>query len=659
MFDMSATPIEKCRNIGLAAHIDAGKTTTAERLLCAAGEIDRSGEVHEGTTVTDWMPEEQNRGISITAAAVTLRWKDHRINVIDTPGHVDFTAEVERCLRVLDAAVAVFCAVGGVEAQAEAVWKQMDRYKVPRLAFINKMDRVGADFSRVVGEIAETLGARPVPTVMPVGSGTDFKGVVDLLDFDPGALPEELWAEALTARERFVEQLAELDDGICGLYLTGREPTADEAAAALKKAAVEGRAVPVLCGSALLSKGIGELLDGVVRFLPGPIDSPTYSEFPPSEDAPATALVFKVMTHADEGRLCMIRVYTGSVGIGDRMLSPRGMGIVEIKSLYRMRAEEAEPVSRATAGDIVALGGQDNLGTGDTLCDPAHPVELDPMAFPEPVVAVTIEPPSDEGWERLEEAAKAMAAEDPTLELRRNEATGGLILAGMGELHLEVTLARMAKEHKVTPRTGKVTVEYRETVGKSGKGAAEVGRSDCQAGAEAEIEPKPLIGEPIFTLEGFEDVADEIRDAANAGAMEAFERGFTAGWPAMDLSALVRLTALPKVENAAAMVKAAVVEAVRRAGLDGSPVVLAPVVELEVTVPENWVGEVLNDLKTRGGIIAGLDERAGTRVVKARAPLLALFGYATDLRSKTKGRAGFGMQPGGYEPIGGYSGKNR
>lgn len=649
---MGSTPIEKCRNIGIAAHIDAGKTTTTERIVFFTGETARMGEVHEGTTVTDWMIEEQKRGISITAATVTCEWKGHRINVIDTPGHVDFTAEVERSLRVLDGMVAIFCAVGGVETQAETVWSQADKHSVPRIAFINKMDRAGAEHERVTAEIRRALKANPVPVQLPVGKPGELEKVVDLVNFRPEELEPHHREEAKKARERFVTSLAEQDDEILALYVAGLEPDAKKAKEVLGRLTAQGDAVPVLYGSSLKNLGITELLDAVVDYLPSPRENRAMKKAGLVPEGKAAALVFKVMSHAEVGRVCYTRIYSGEIKTGDRLLIPRVGSKIEIKSLYRMRADEAEPVLRAAAGDIIAIGGLDLATTGDTLCDPESSVILETMNFPRPVVAVALEPPDEEGFWKIEEAAKVYAAEDPTLEIRRDEVTGRLILAGMGELHLEVTLARMAKEFGISPRRSKVTVEYRETVQSAGRGEAIKRAGEKVVSVEVVVTPRAE-GKTTQTISIPKAVADgEFAATLKEGIEEALLRGFGLGYPAL-VDVAVEKVETPEGDSTLSMLKAATIDAVREAGKNGSPYLLSPMAEIEIQTPEAMIGEVFQELRARGAVIAGLDERAGTRVVKAVSPMEKLFGLADELRSKTRGKAGFTMQPSGYGRIAG------
>ncbi len=675
----SQTPLERYRNIGIAAHIDAGKTTTTERILFYTGVSRRLGEVHEGTAVMDWMEQEQERGITITAAATTCFWNEHRINIIDTPGHVDFTVEVERSLRVLDGMVAVLCAVGGVEPQSETVWRQADRYRVPRLAFINKMDRVGAEFDRVVGEIRDRLGANPVPVQIPLGSEDGFQGVIDLvrrrarvwdddlgLRYSDGPVPEA-WQDAVeAARDRMLEALAEADDGILERYVAGDEPGEDEIHAAMRRATLALKAVPVLCGSAFRNKGIQLLLDAVVRYLPSPADLPPYEAYAvdgdgrvlrrPDPEEPFAALAFKVMTDPYVGQLTFFRVYSGTLRSGAYVYNPKRRKKERIGRLLEMHANERREIEAVSPGDIAAAVGLKSTVTGDTLCDHGDPVVLEAIAFPAPVISVAIEPRTQADQEKLSVSLDRIAAEDPSFQVRVDGETGQTIIYGMGELHLEIIVDRLVREFQVEANVGRPRVAYRETITRPARGE---GRFVRQAGGRGqyghvvlEIEPRDPAAPPAFESRiAGGAIPREYLPAVERGVREALERGPLAGCPVVGVRVAAVDGSYHEVDSSEIAFKIAGALALKEAIARAGPRLLEPVMALEVASPEGFLGEVLADLASRRGRVKETDRRAGIRLVKAEVPLATLFGYATDLRSRTQGRATFTMQFSHYREV--------
>ncbi len=675
----SQTPLERYRNIGIAAHVDAGKTTTTERILFYTGVSRRLGEVHEGTAVMDWMEQEQERGITITAAATTCFWNEHRINIIDTPGHVDFTVEVERSLRVLDGMVAVLCAVGGVEPQSETVWRQADRYRVPRIAFVNKMDRAGAEFGRVVGEIRERLGANPVPIQLPLGAEDGFRGVVDLvrrrarvwddelgLRYSDGPVPDA-WQDAVAeARDRMLEALAEADEGILARYVAGAEPSEDEIHAAMRRATLAFKAVPVLCGSAFRNKGIQLLLDAVVRYLPSPADLPPYEAYAvegdgrvlrrPDPDEPFAALAFKVMTDPYVGQLTFFRVYSGTLRSGAYVYNPKRRKKERIGRLLEMHANERREIEAVSPGDIAAAVGLKGTVTGDTLCDSADPVVLESIAFPTPVLSVTIEPRTQADQEKLSVSLARIAAEDPSFQVRVDEETGQTLISGMGELHLEIIVDRLVREFQVEANVGRPRVAYRETISRPARGE---GRFVRQAGGRGqyghvvlEIEPRDP-AEPVrfgSRVEGGA-IPREYLPAVEQGVIETLDRGPLAGYPMVGLRAAAVGGSYHEVDSSELAFKIAGALALKEAIARAGPKLLEPVMALEVASPEGFFGEVIADLSGRRGQVKETDRRAGVRLVKADVPLSTLFGYATDLRSRTQGRATFSMQFSHYREV--------
>lgn len=673
---VKANPLHSIRNIGIIAHIDAGKTTTTERILFYTGRTHRMGNVDAGTTVTDWMAQERERGITITAAAVTCFWQDHQINIVDTPGHIDFTAEVQRSLRVLDGGVVVFDAVAGVEPQSETVWRQAQGFGVPLIAFINKMDKLGADFAHAVGTIRERLAAHPVAIQWPIGSESSFKGVVDLLEMQAivwedelGVSPEvvevpsELEDAVLQARERAVEQIVETDDELMMLYLEGQEIPAAQLRQALRRATLSGQLQPVLCGSALRNKGVQPLLDAVVDYLPSPLDVPPVEGANPytgkierraaDPSEPLAALVFKIATDPYVGQLAYFRVYSGKMRVGSTVIngnSTKERRRQRVSKLLRMYADRREEIQELGAGDIGATLGLKATFTGDTLCAPNGPIVLEAISFPEPVISVAIEPRTAADQEKLAEGLQRLAEEDPTFVVKVDENTGQTLIWGMGELHLEILTDRLMREFGVSGRVSRPRVSYRETVTQRSEGE---GIFDRQAGGRMhfarvwlEVEPLPS-GEGFRFLNGMRSgaIPQNFVEAVERGCREAMESGVLAGYRLVDVG--VRLTQVEWDEETSSELafKVAGSQAFNRAVEQASPVLLEPVMDLEVIAPESYTGEVMGDLNARGAEIREVTSRAGgVQVVRAYAPLAKMFGYATNLRSLTQGRGVFTME---------------
>jgi elongation factor G len=661
-------PLGRTRNIGIMAHIDAGKTTTTERILYYTGKSYKVGEVHEGTAQMDWMVQERERGITITSAATTCLWKDHWINLIDTPGHVDFTVEVERSLRVLDGAVAIFDAVAGVEPQSETVWRQADRYHVPRICFVNKMDRVGADFERTVGMIEERLHATPLVIQLPWGVESSFVGVVDLIEmkglrWDEGMgeswetveIPTELREKAAQWRHRLFEQLADHDAELMEKYVHGGEPTADELRRALRQATLAVTGTPVLCGSAFKNKAIQPLLDAIVALLPSPLDVPPVRGTDPetseevvreaSDEEPFSSLAFKIMSDPYVGRLTYIRVYSGMVRTGAHVQNSTKDRKERIGRILQMHANHREDKEAAFTGDIVAVVGLKHTTTGDTLCNPAAPVVLESMTFPTPVVSVAIEPKTKADQDKLSMALQKLADEDPTFVVRFNEETGQTLISGMGELHLEVLVDRLTREFNVGANVGKPQVAYRETIRKPVHKIE--ARYIRQTGGRGQYGHAVIDLEPTGPGGGYEfvnkivggTIPREYIPAVDQGIQEAMESGVLAGYPMVDLRATLVDGSYHEVDSSEIAFKIAGQMALRDGTRRADPVLLEPVMEFEVLTPEEFMGEVLGDVTARRGRIEHIDERAGMRVIRVLVPLAELFGYATDLRSRTQGRA--------------------
>ncbi len=670
-------PLERTRNIGIMAHIDAGKTTTTERILYYTGITYKIGEVHEGTATMDWMQQEQERGITITSAATTTFWHDFRINIIDTPGHVDFTAEVERSLRVLDGAVAVFCAVGGVEPQSETVWRQADKYHVPRIAFVNKMDRAGADLARTISMMKERLGANPVLIQLPVGAEDAFIGVVDLIrenaviyrtetlgaEFSVEEVPKEMRDEVKAAREKVIEAACEADDRLMEKYLNGVTPTEEEIVAGLRKGTIALRMVPVLCGTAFKNKGVQPLLDAVVDFLPAPTDIPPIVgatidgsakvERPASDDAPFSALIFKIMTDPYVGQLAFFRAYSGVLESGSSVLNSGRDRSYRIGRLLKMHANKREDIKAVYAGDIAAAVGLKHVQTGDTICDEDHPVVLESMDFPDPVISVVIEPKTKGDQEKLGVALGKLTQEDPTFKVFTDPDTGQTIISGMGELHLEIVVDRLLREFNVAASVGKPQVAYRETIRRN---AEAEGRYIRQTGGRGqyghvwlEVSPKPGVKfEFVNDIVGG-TIPREYVPAVEKGVAEAMEQGPLASYPMVDVSIRLFDGSYHNVDSSEMAFKIAGSMAFKEAVRRADPVLLEPIMQVEAVVPEDYTGEVIADLNSRRGRIQGMTARGNAQVITALVPLAEMFGYATDLRSATQGRATYTMHFHQYE----------
>jgi len=672
--------LDNTRNIGIMAHIDAGKTTTTERILYYSGINYKIGEVDQGTATMDWMVQEQERGITITSAATTCFWLDYRINLIDTPGHVDFTIEVERCLRVLDGAIAVFCSVGGVEPQTETVWRQADKYGVPRIAFVNKMDRVGADFFRVVRMIRDRLGACPLVLQLPIGSEEHFKGVIDLVqmkailwdDESLGAkyrvepIPDELMGQAKEYREKVMEAAADSDESIMERYLDGGEVTEVEIRRAIRKAGLELKLVPVFCGAAFRNKGVQTLLDAVIHYLPSPIDIPPVQgkhpvsqheeERPPSDSAPFSALAFKIMTDPFVGTLSFFRVYSGVLMAGSYVYNSTKGKKERIGRLLKMHANKREEIKEVYAGDIAAAIGLKNTTTGDTLCDDVAPVVLESIDFPEPVISIAIEPKTKADQERLGLSLQKLATEDPSFRVRTDEETGQTIISGMGELHLEIIVDRLLREFSVGANVGRPQVAYKETVRKEveqeGKFVRQTGGRGQYGHVYLRVEPQPP-GKGFDFVEAIKGgaIPKDYIPAVRNGVRGAMESGSLAGYPMVDIKVTLLDGSYHDVDSSEIAFKIAASMAFKDAVRRASPVLLEPIMAVEVVVPEAFMGEVIGDISSRRGKIVGLNSRPATQVIESCVPLAKMFGYATDLRSMTQGRATHTMQFSHYDEV--------
>ncbi|NJN58192.1 MAG: elongation factor G, partial [Leptolyngbyaceae cyanobacterium SL_5_9] len=663
-------PLERIRNIGIAAHIDAGKTTTTERILFYSGVVHKIGEVHEGTAVTDWMAQERERGITITAAAISTSWKDHRINIIDTPGHVDFTIEVERSMRVLDGVIAVFCSVGGVQPQSETVWRQADRYKVPRIAFVNKMDRTGANFFKVYEQIRDRLRANAVPIQIPIGSEDSFRGVVDLVgmrariynndlgtDIEDTEVPEDVLELATEYRTKLIESVAETDDALTEKYLEGEELTEEEIRIALRRGAIAGTIVPMLCGSAFKNKGVQLLLDAVVAYLPAPTEVPPIQGTLPDgstairhadDSEPLSALAFKIM--ADPyGRLTFIRVYSGILSKGSYVYNSTKGKKERISRLIVLKADERTEVDELRAGDLGAALGLKDTFTGDTICTDDSPIILESLFIPEPVISVAVEPKTKQDMEKLSKALQSLSEEDPTFRVSIDQETNQTVIAGMGELHLEILVDRMLREFKVEANIGAPQVAYRETVRKAvkaeGKFVRQSGGKGQYGHVVIELEPgEPGIGFEFVSKIVGGSVPKEYISPAEQGMKEACESGILAGYPVIDLKATLVDGSYHEVDSSEMAFKIAGSMAIKEAVMKASPVLLEPMMKVEVEVPEDFLGDVMGDLNSRRGQIEGMGSEEGIAKVTAKVPLAEMFGYATDIRSKTQGRGIFSME---------------
>ena len=677
------TDLARVRNIGIMAHIDAGKTTTTERVLFYTGINYKIGEVHDGAATMDWMEEEQKRGITITSAATTTFWADHQINIIDTPGHVDFTVEVERSLRVLDGAVAVFDGKEGVEPQSETVWRQADKYDVPRICFVNKMDKLGADFYFTVRTIRERLGATPLVIQLPIGSESEFEGVVDLVgmraltwrgevqkgeDYTVEAIPANLLETAREYREKLVEAVAEADDELMELYLAGQEISAAQIKAGIRKLTVHSKAYPVLCGSAFKNKGVQPMLDAVIDYLPSPLDVPpvvgllpdgTSAVRKPSTEEPFSALAFKIAAHPFFGKLTYIRVYSGRIAAGSQVINSTKERKERIGKLFQMHSNKENPVDDARAGHIYAVIGLKETTTGDTLCDPQAPIILESMTFPEPVIQVAIEPKTKSDQEKLGIAIQKLAEEDPTFQVKQDDETGQTIIAGMGELHLEVLVNRMRSDYKVEANIGKPQVAYRETIRKTVDKLEYTHRK--QTGGSGQFARVIIKLEPLQSTDGalyeFDNkvsggrIPREYIPSVDAGAQDAMQYGVLAGYPLVGLKVTLLDGAYHEVDSSEMAFKIAGSMAFKEAARRAGPVILEPMMAVEVTTPDEYMGDVIGDLNSRRGHIQHMDERSGSRIIKALVPLSEMFGYVGDLRSRTQGRANYTMQFDSYAEV--------
>ncbi len=671
--------LEKTRNIGIMAHIDAGKTTTTERILFYTGRVHKIGETHEGAATMDWMEQEQERGITITSAATTCQWKGHRINIIDTPGHVDFTVEVERSLRVLDGAVAVFCAKGGVEPQSETVWRQADKYHVPRIAYINKMDIMGADFYADVKMMKDRLGANAVPIQLPIGKEDTFKGIIDLItmksevyyddlgkDVREEEIPEDMKAIAEEYRTNMLEAVAEEDEDLMMKYLEGQEITVEEIKKVIRKATIAVKMTPVLCGSSYKNKGVQMMLDAVIDYLPAPIDVPHIKgtvegvegevERASSDEEPFAALAFKIMTDPFVGKLCFFRVYSGTLESGSYVLNSTKNSKERVGRIVLMHANHREDVDKVYSGDIAAAVGLKNVTTGDTLCDENHPIILESMEFPDPVISVAIEPKDKASQEKMGIALAKLAEEDPTFKTHTDQDSGQTIISGMGELHLDIIVDRMKREFKVECNVGKPQVAYKETIRK--KVRAE-GKFIRQSGGRGQYGHAIIEVEPMEKGTGYEFVNKIVGGAVpkefigpiDAGIQEAMETGILAGFPVVDLKVTLVDGSYHDVDSSEMAFKIAGSMAIKEAQKLGESVLLEPIEKVDITVPEEYMGDVIGDINSRRGRLEGMEDRANTKVIHGYVPLSEMFGYATDLRSRTQGRGAYSMQFDHYEEV--------
>ncbi len=672
--------LEKTRNIGIMAHIDAGKTTTTERILFYTGKVHRMGEVHEGSATMDWMEQERERGITITSAATTCFWQDYQINIIDTPGHVDFTVEVERSLRVLDGAIAIFCAVGGVEPQSETVWRQADKYNIPRIAFVNKMDRIGADFYNVIKMIKERLGSHPVPIQIPMGAGESYSGIIDLIsmkaivynELELGAtweeieIPEALQDQANQYRHDLLEAASEFDDVLMEKYVEGIDPSSEDIVRALRRGTLDIGLVPVLCGAAFKNKGIQRLLDGVIQFLPSPLDVPDVDGIDPkrekkisrktSDDEPFAALAFKIMSDPYVGQLTYFRVYSGMASSKTFVLNPREGRKERLNRILQIHANKREDRDEVYCGDIVAAVGLRYTKTGDTLCDPKHPILLESMIFPEPVISVAIEPKTKADEDRLSESLSRLMFEDPTFKVRADEETGQTIISGMGELHLEIVVDRLFREFKVKANVGRPQVAYKEAIAKSvhaeGRFIRQTGGKGQYGHVVIQMEPAPRGTGYLFENKLVGGVIPkEFVNPVSQWIQQAMSRGIVAGYPVVDVKVSLIDGSFHPVDSSEMSFKIAGSMAFQDGLKKANPVLLEPTMKIEVVVPEEYLGEVLGDLNGRRAQIGGIHARKDAQVVVAKVPLSEMFGYATDMRSRTQGRAVYTMQFSHYQEV--------
>lgn len=672
-----STPIKDVRNIGIMAHIDAGKTTTSERILFYSGKSHKIGEVHDGAATMDWMAQEQERGITITSAATVVSWKDHQISLIDTPGHVDFTAEVERSLRVLDGAVALFCAVGGVQPQSEQVWRQSEKYGVPKLIMVNKMDRTGANFFDVISQIKEQLVVRPIIMVYPIGTAETFEGVVDLLEnrsvtYDKasngmvqiyGDIPADIADEVAVARHEMVEAAAEQDEELMTKYFENGELSKEDIIAGIRKGCIHRTIVPAFCGTAFKNKGVQVLLDAVLAYLPSPLDIPPVTDSndtsiirKPEDNEPFCALAFKIMADKHMGKILFIRLYSGTLRVGDEILDTSINKKSRIGRLFRMHSNRQESLEEANAGDIVAVAGLPLTRTGDTLCDPANPILLDSIDFPEPVISISVKPTSRNDNEKLGNALHSLAMEDPTFTVKFDQETSETIISGMGELHLEIIVDRLRREFNVECDVGRPEVAYRETLSIAGAGEY---KHSKQSGGRGQYGHVCMKLEPQEAGKGFEFVSEvkggnvpsEYIPAVEKGVRRALESGPLAGYPVLDLKAILTDGSSHDVDSSEFAFSTAAMQCFRLIFLKSQPLLLEPVMKVEVVVPEDYMGAATGSLGQRRGRIEGMNDRAGTKIVNAFVPLSEMFGYSNSIRTLTQGRGAFTMVFDHYEPV--------
>lgn len=670
--------LEKTRNIGIMAHIDAGKTTTTERILFYTGVNHKIGETHDGDATMDWMAQEQERGITITSAATTCFWKNHRINIIDTPGHVDFTVEVQRSLRVLDGSVTVLCAKGGVEPQSETVWRQADEYHVPRMIYVNKMDIMGADFYHVLDMVDERFKCNPVPIQLPIGSEDTFKGIVDLVEMDAEIyyddlgkdvrrepIPDDMKELAEKYRAKLIEHVADQDDELMEKYFNGEEFTVEEIKRTIRKSTIENKMVPITCGTSYRNKGVQPLLDAIVDYMPAPTDVPAIKGVNPdtdeeedrhsSDSEPFSALAFKIATDPYVGKLCFFRVYSGTLTAGSTVYNSVKDDDERMGRILQMHANHREDIDCVYAGDIAAAVGLKNTTTGDTLCDEKHPIILESMKFPDPVIRVAIEPKTKAGQEKMDIALQKLAEEDPTFKCYTDEETGQTIIAGMGELHLEIIVDRMLREFKVEANVGKPQVAYKETIRKPASSDTKYARQSGGKGqyghVKINIEPNPNKGYEFVNNIVGGAIPKEYIEPANQGIQGAMQSGVIAGYPVVDVKVTLYDGSYHEVDSSEMAFKIAGSMAFKDASKKADPVLLEPIMKVTVIVPEEYMGDVIGDLNSRRGEIQGFEERTGAKQINAHVPLSEMFGYATDLRSKTQGRGQYVMEPDGYKEV--------
>ena len=670
--------LEKTRNIGIMAHIDAGKTTTTERILFYTGVNHKIGETHDGDATMDWMAQEQERGITITSAATTCFWKNHRINIIDTPGHVDFTVEVQRSLRVLDGSVTVLCAKGGVEPQSETVWRQADEYHVPRMIYVNKMDIMGADFYHVLDMVDERFKCNPVPIQLPIGSEDTFKGIVDLVEMDAEIyyddlgkdvrrepIPDDMKELAEKYRAKLIEHVADQDDELMEKYFNGAEFTVEEITRTIRKSTIENKMVPITCGTSYRNKGVQPLLDAIVDYMPAPTDVPAIKGVNPdtdeeedrhsSDSEPFSALAFKIATDPYVGKLCFFRVYSGTLTAGSTVYNSVKDDDERMGRILQMHANHREDIDCVYAGDIAAAVGLKNTTTGDTLCDEKHPIILESMKFPDPVIRVAIEPKTKAGQEKMGIALQKLAEEDPTFKCYTDEETGQTIIAGMGELHLEIIVDRMLREFKVEANVGKPQVAYKETIRKPASSDTKYARQSGGKGqyghVKINIEPNPNKGYEFVNNIVGGAIPKEYIEPANQGIQGAMQSGVIAGYPVVDVKVTLYDGSYHEVDSSEMAFKIAGSMAFKDASKKADPVLLEPIMKVTVIVPEEYMGDVIGDLNSRRGEIQGFEERTGAKQINAHVPLSEMFGYATDLRSKTQGRGQYVMEPDGYKEV--------